>query len=99
MPRARVEPGRAALCLTAAKSDASPSLRATILSIVVDLEGQDLNGLRRQWRAHLGGEPPAHFPRWLLMRVLAFRLQSDAGLRLTRCRGTSGYSGFRQLRV
>jgi hypothetical protein len=48
------------------------------LSIVVDLEGQDLNGLRRQWRAHLGGEPPAHLPRWLLMRVLAYRLQSDA---------------------
>ena len=29
-------------------------------------------------RAHLGGEAPAHFPRWLLIRVLAFRLQSDA---------------------
>ena len=78
MPRARVEPGQAAQRLTAAKSNASPSLRAAILSIVADLEGQDLNGLRRQWRAHLGGEPPAHLPRWLLMRVLAYRLQSDA---------------------
>ena len=29
--------------------------------------------------AHLGGgEPPAHLPRWLLIWVLAFRLQSDA---------------------
>ena len=28
--------------------------------------------------AHFGGEAPAHLPRWLLIRVLAFRLQSDA---------------------
>jgi hypothetical protein len=48
------------------------------LSIVANLEGLDVNGLRRQWRAHLGGEAPAHLPRWLLMRVLAYRLQSDA---------------------
>ena len=34
-----------------------------------------------QWRAHLGGEAPAHLPRWLLMRVLAYR----DGLR-TACR-------------
>ena len=59
----------------AATSDAT--LDPTVLSIVADLEGHDLNGLRRQWRAHLGGEPPAHLPRWLLIRVLAYRLQSD----------------------
>jgi hypothetical protein len=47
-------------------------------SIMAGLEGHDLNGLRRQWRAHLGGEPPAHLPRWLLMRLLAYRLQADA---------------------
>jgi hypothetical protein len=34
--------------------------------------------LRRQWRAHLGGEAPAHLSRLLLMKVLAYRLQSDA---------------------
>jgi hypothetical protein len=34
--------------------------------------------LRRQWRAHLGGEPPAHPQRWLLVGVLAYRLQADA---------------------
>jgi len=45
---------------------------------VAGLEGHDLNGLRRQLRAHLGGEPPLHLPRWLLMRVLAYRLQTDA---------------------
>ena len=56
---------------------ASLPLDASLLSIVANLEGLDLNGLRRQWRAHLGGEAPAHFPRWLLVKVLAYRLQSD----------------------
>jgi len=62
----------------AATPGASLPLDATALSIVANLEGLDLNGLRRQWRAHLGGEAPAHLPRWLLTRVLAYRLQSDA---------------------
>jgi hypothetical protein len=57
---------------------ASRPLGASTLSIVAGLEGCDLNGLRRLWRAHLGGEPPAHLERWLLMRVLAYRLQADA---------------------
>jgi hypothetical protein len=58
--------------------EASLPLDASVLSIVTGLEGHDLNGLRRQWRIHLGGEPPAHLPRWLLMRVLVYRLQADA---------------------
>jgi hypothetical protein len=62
----------------AATPGASLPLDASVLSIVANLEGLDLNGLRRQWRAHLGGEAPAHVPRWLLIRVLAYRLQSDA---------------------
>ena len=69
---------QAAKRLKAARSDPSPALDATVSSILADLEGHDLNGLRRQWRAHLGGEPPAHLTRWLLMRVLAYRLQADA---------------------
>jgi Protein of unknown function (DUF2924) len=67
----------------AAKQSAKPTpeaslLNASVLSIVGGLEGHDLNGLRRQWRAHLGGEPPTHLARWLLMRVLAYRLQAEA---------------------
>ena len=58
--------------------EASLRLDASVFSIVAGLEGHDLNGLRRQWRAQLGGEPPAHLERWLLMRVLAYRLQADA---------------------
>jgi hypothetical protein len=62
----------------AATSDASLPLNASVSSIVANLEGLDLHGLRRQWRAHLGGEAPAHLSRWLLIKVLAYRLQSDA---------------------
>jgi hypothetical protein len=57
---------------------ASLPLDASVLSIVVNFEGLDLDGLRRQWRAHLGGEAPAHLSRWLLLKVLAYQLQSDA---------------------
>jgi DUF2924 family protein len=70
--------GQAAKRPVAATPGASLPLDASVLSIVANLEGLDLNGLRRQWRAHLGGEPPAHLPRWLLMKVLAYRLQADA---------------------
>ena len=78
MTRARANSGRAAKRPVAATPGASLPLDASVLSIVANLGGLDLNGLRRQWRAQLGGEPPAHLPRWLLIRVLACRLQSDA---------------------
>jgi Protein of unknown function (DUF2924) len=57
--------------------EASLPLDASVFSIGAGLAGHDLDGLRRQWRAHLGGEPPAHLQRWLLMRVVAYRLQAD----------------------
>ena len=78
MTRTRANSGPVAKQPTAPTPGASLSLDASVFSIVADLEGHDLNGLRRQWRAHLGGEPPAHLPRGLLMKVLAYRLQSDA---------------------
>jgi hypothetical protein len=78
MTPARANSGRAAKQPTTPTPDASLPLDASVLSIVANLEGLDLNGLRRQWRAHLGGEHPAHLPRWLLMKVLAYRLQADA---------------------
>ena len=70
--------GQGAKQLAKSAPEASLPLDASVLSIVAGLEGHDLNGLRRQWRAHLGGEPPLHLQRWLLMRVLAYRLQADA---------------------
>ena len=39
-----------------------------MLAALVEL---DANGLCLQWRNHLGGTPPAHLPRWLLMKILA----------------------------
>jgi DUF2924 family protein len=74
---ARANSGQAAKRPVAATPGASLPLDASLQSIVANLEGLDLDGLRRQWRAQLGGEPPAHLPRWLLMRGLAYRLQSD----------------------
>jgi Protein of unknown function (DUF2924) len=62
----------------AAALAAALPLDASLLSIVANLEGLDLDGLRRHWRAHLGGGAPTHLSRWLLMKVLAYRLQSDA---------------------
>ncbi len=38
----------------------------------------DANGLCLQWRNRLGGTPPAHLPRWLLPRILAYRIQAAA---------------------
>ena len=38
----------------------------------------DANGLCLQWRKQLGGTPPAHLPRWLLMKILAYRIQATA---------------------
>src|ERR1700722_11729828 len=78
MPPVRANSGRAAKRPMASTPDASLPLDASLLSIVANLEGLDLNGLRCQWRARLGGEPPAHLQRRLLMRVLAYWLQSDA---------------------
>ena len=75
---AEAKSGQAAKRPMAATSGASLPRNVSVLSIVADLEGHDLNGLRRQWRAHLGSAAPAHLPRWLLMRVLAYQLQSDA---------------------
>jgi hypothetical protein len=78
MTRARAKSGRPANRPRAPTSGASLPLDASVLSIVGNLEGLDLDGLRRHWRDHLGGEAPAHLSRWLLMKVLAYRLQSDA---------------------
>src|SRR5271166_3192277 len=45
---------------------------------VASLSGLNLDQLRLQWRNHLGGIAPAHLPGWLLMRVLAYRIQAAA---------------------
>jgi Protein of unknown function (DUF2924) len=78
MTPARANSGQAAKQPTPPTPEAPSQLDASVLSIVANLDGLDLDGLRRQWRARLGGEAAAHLSRWLLMKVLAYRLQSDA---------------------
>ena len=63
-----------ALPAPAPGSDIGTSLDDVIAGLV-DL---DLKGLRLQWRNHLGGTPPAHLLRWLLLRVLAYQIQVAA---------------------
>jgi Protein of unknown function (DUF2924) len=62
----------------AASPDVLLSADASLAAVLASLEGLELEGLRRQWRNHLGGEAPAHLPRWLLVRVLGHRLQAAA---------------------
>src|SRR5471030_413601 len=74
------KPGRAGLGKRSAGAspDALLSADASLATVLAGLEGLELEGLRRQWRNHLGGEAPAHLPRWLLVRVLGHRLQIAA---------------------
>ena len=43
-----------------------------------ELARLDLAQLRLRWRNHLGGSFSAHLPKWLLVRVLAYRMQAAA---------------------
>jgi hypothetical protein len=54
----------------------SDDVGETLDAIVMGLADLDADQLRLQWRNHLGGTAPAHLPRWLLLRVLAYRLQA-----------------------
>ena len=56
----------------------STSERETLKASVVSLSGLNVDQLRLQWRNHLGGVAPAHLLGWLLMRVLAYRIQAAA---------------------
>jgi hypothetical protein len=62
----------------AASPDALLSVDASLEAVLACLEGLEFEGLRRQWRNHLGGEAPAQLPRWLLLKVLGHRLQIAA---------------------
>ena len=51
----------------------------TLDHTTASLSELDVNGLCLQWRNRVGGTPPSHLARWLLTRVLAYRIQA-AGL-------------------
>lgn len=54
----------------------SPTQAETLDVIIAGLDDLDAGQLPLQWRNHLGATAPAHLPRWLLLRVLAYRLQA-----------------------
>ena len=45
---------------------------------IAHLRGLDLAGLRARWRSLTGRTAPAHLPKTLLLRVLAYRVQAAA---------------------
>jgi Protein of unknown function (DUF2924) len=65
--------GEGLLCPTA-----RPKGVLALDDMIAALVELDANGLCLQWRNHLGGTPPAHLPRWLLLRILAYRIQAAA---------------------
>jgi hypothetical protein len=56
----------------------SPREAETLDAAVAGLAALDTHELRLQWRNYLGGAAPTHLPRWLLLRVLAYRRQAAA---------------------
>ena len=50
----------------------------SVEDVIAGLADLDAKSLRLQWRNHLGGTPPAHLPRWLLLRVPAYQFQAAA---------------------
>jgi hypothetical protein len=44
---------------------------------IARLRGLDLPGLQARWRTMFGRRAPAHLPRHLLLRIVAYRLQAD----------------------
>jgi Protein of unknown function (DUF2924) len=58
---------------------ASPHTQAEALdATIAGLCDLDASQLHLQWRNLLGGTVPAHLPRWLLLKVLGYRLQAIA---------------------
>jgi Protein of unknown function (DUF2924) len=47
-----------------------------LATLIAGLAALDPDGLRLQWRNHLGGEAPEGWPRSLVLRMLAFRIQA-----------------------
>jgi hypothetical protein len=63
MPRVRISP--------------APLDRQNIKDEIARLRDLDVKALRAQWHNVLGRAAPAHLPRHLLFRIMAYRLQAD----------------------
>lgn len=56
---------------------AVPPDRNALDGEIARLRDLDLVALRARWHTTFGRRPPAHLPRHLVFRVLAYRLQAD----------------------
>lgn len=57
--------------------EASSCEQESIEAGIAHLRGLDLAGLRTCWHSTFGRTAPAHLPKHLLFRILAYRLQAD----------------------
>lgn len=44
---------------------------------IAHLRGLDLDGLLQRWRSEFGRRAPSHLPKYLLIRILAYRCQAE----------------------
>jgi len=58
--------------------EAAQNRAAALGNEIAHLRGLDLDGLRARWRSLTGRAAPAHVPKTLLLRVLAYRVQAAA---------------------
>ena len=56
----------------------SAETEESLAALVGEIVALDLAGLRLCWRNQVGGTSPAHLPKWLLARLLAYRVQAAA---------------------
>jgi hypothetical protein len=56
---------------------ATRSSRRSVDDEITHLRDRDLVGLRRRWQTEFGRAAPQHLTRYLLFRILAYKLQAD----------------------
>ena len=62
----------------AAEALAPLSLTERLSAEIAGLKELDLEGLRKRWRKLFRAAAPPHLPKYLLFRVLAYRIQANA---------------------
>jgi hypothetical protein len=58
-------------------SAADPKMKA-LSEEIAKLKELDLEGLRKRWQKLHRGPAPDHLPKWLLLRIIAYRIQANA---------------------
>ena len=86
LDRDKREDGTTVYRISSAPAASSPPKRADAMAQedttaledeIARLRGLDLAGLQARWRTMFGRRAPAHLPKHLLLRIMAYRLQAD----------------------